>query len=292
MSRYRFIRSFYDEPNLVKHLFQLLEVVFPEIGITAAAENAKKLGAPWETASTPFIKFQDDIAITHVGVLEIPMQLMGENVTVGGIHGVCTHPEFRRRGYYREVMEEVLDYCESRYQTLVLTTSQPEFYEPFGFRVVKEHNFKSKCNSTGGVNGFRLLNLSDEKDIKLLHRLLSTREPVSNIVGVVNEKSLFCVNEGRNSLYYAPDLDTIVVMEVQGTKLKLFDIVGTKIPLLMAILSRISQPIEDVEVYFSPERLDVDVEAFPHIFDETVLMVRGAFPAEFEKFMLPRSARC
>ncbi|MEB3181302.1 MAG: GNAT family N-acetyltransferase [Nostocaceae cyanobacterium] len=292
MSRYRFTRSFADEPNLSKHLFQLIELVFPEIGITAAAENAKKLGAPWETASTPFMKFQDDIAITHVGVLEIPMRVMGENVTVGGIHGVCTHPEFRRRGYYREVMEEILDYCDSCYQTLVLTTSQPELYELFGFRVVKEHNFKSKCNSTGSVNGFRLLNFSEEKDIKLLQRLLSTREPVSNIVGVVNEKSLFCVNEGRNSLYYALDLDAIVAMEIEGTKLKLFDIVGTKIPSLAAILSRISQPIEEVEIYFSPERLEVDVEAFPYMYEETVLMVRGVFPAEFEKFMLPRSARC
>jgi predicted N-acetyltransferase YhbS len=292
MSKYRFLRSFADEPNLVKHLFQLLEVVFPEIGITAAAENAKRLGAPWEAASTPFMKFQDDVAITHVGVLEIPMQLMGKNVTVGGIHGVCTHPEFRRLGYYREVMEEVLDYCDKRYQTLVLTTSQPEFYEPFGFRVVKEHNFKSKCNSTGGVDGFRLLNLSDEKDIKLLNRLLSTREPVSNIVGVVNEKSLFCVNEGRNSLYYAPDLDAILVMEVEGTQLKIFDIVGAKISPLTAILSRISHPIEEAEIYFSPERLEVDVQAFPHMYDEGVLMVRGVFSAEFEKFMLPRSARC
>jgi predicted N-acetyltransferase YhbS len=54
-------------------------------------------------------------------------------------------------------MEEVLDYCAYRYDTLILTTAQPEFYEPFGFRVVGEHIFIAKCDSAGSTDGFRLL---------------------------------------------------------------------------------------------------------------------------------------
>jgi hypothetical protein len=69
--------------------------------------------------------------------------------------------------------------------------------------------------------------------------------------------------------------------------------VTTQICSLKNILSKITQPIEEVVIYFSPELLDVkDVQSFPHTFDETVLMVRGKFAAEGEKFMLPRSARC
>jgi hypothetical protein len=46
-------------------------------------------------------------------------------------------------------------------------------------------------------------------------------------------------------------------------------------------------------IYFSPELLNIkDVQAFSYAFDETVLIVRGKFAAEGEKFMLPRSARC
>jgi hypothetical protein len=123
-------------------------------------------------------------------------------------------------------------HCDQRYETLVLTTPQPEFYLPFGFRIVEEHIFKVKCDSTGGTDGLRTLNFADIKDFTLLHRLLE-------------------------------------------------------------ILARIPQPIEEVVIYFSPELLDVkDVQAFPYAFEETVLMVRGTFAAEGEKFMLPRSARC
>lgn len=292
MHQYRFKRSFSEDPALSQGLFHLLETVFPDIGISSAAEVGRVLGAPWETASTPFIRFHNDVAITHVGVLEIPMQIMGEVAIAGGIHAVSTHPEFRRRGYYREVMAEVLDYCDNRYDTLILTTTQPEFYQPFGFRVVQEHAFMTKCNPADSTNNLRLLNFSEPKDLNLLHRLLETRESASNIVGIVNEKALFCVNEGTRPLHYAEDLDLIICMEIENTRLRLFDLVGTSIPTLKVLLERIPQKIVEVVTYFSPDRLNADFQAFPHIFDGTWLMVRGEFAAEGKQFMLPRSARC
>nr|CAA88046.1 protein expressed during heterocyst differentiation [Nostoc sp. PCC 6720] len=85
------------------------------------------------------------------------MVIMGQRVTVGGIHGVATRPEFRRKGYYREVIEEVLEYCDQIYETLILTTPEPEYHLPFGFRVVEEYIFHLKCSSKGNVNGWRIL---------------------------------------------------------------------------------------------------------------------------------------
>ncbi|MFE1743859.1 hypothetical protein [Coleofasciculus sp. H7-2] len=187
----------------------------------------------------------------------------------------------------------MLKYCDKRYETLVLTTLNPEFYTSFGFRKLEEYVFKIRWYSQSGNDGFRILNFDDAKDLKLLHRLLETRIPVSKIVGVVKEKALFCANEGSRPLYYAEDLDLIACMEIKDTQLHLFDIVATQICPLKEIIERIPQTIEEVTIYFSPELLDAgDIGAFPHAFDETVLMARGKFAAEGEKFMLPRSARC
>ncbi len=285
------MRSFSDDPTLSQRLFHLLEAAFPDI--SDIAQHARTLGAPWEAVSTPFVRFEGDMAVTHVGVLEIPMVVMGQTVTVGGIHGVCTHPEFRRRGYFRQVMEEVLEYCASRYETLLLSTAQPELYSSFGFRVVQEHAFVTKCTSTSHANGFRVLNTQNADDLKLLHRLLSDREPVSKVVGVVNEKAVFCFNEGTRPLHYAEDLDVIVCIEIEGTRLKLFDLVGTRICPLTAVVERIPQRFDEVVIYFSPDRLETDARAFPHVLDgDSLLMVRGSFAAEGQPFMLPRSARC
>ncbi|MCT7952671.1 hypothetical protein NG798_23000 [Ancylothrix sp. C2] len=87
----RFQKSFQDDPRLSYQLFNLLQIVFPELGFSEIAEPARKAGAAWETASTPFIFFQKNQVVSHVGVLEIPLCLMGENITVAGIHAVATH---------------------------------------------------------------------------------------------------------------------------------------------------------------------------------------------------------
>ncbi|WP_017745399.1 GNAT family N-acetyltransferase [Scytonema hofmannii] len=290
----RYQRSFSQDTTLSSKLFNLLEIVFPGAGITSHIEQARKLGVAWEDASTPFARFHDDGSlITHVGVLSIPMRLMGKDVIVGGVHAVCTHPDFRRRGYYREIMNEVLDYCDKRYETLVLTTSNPEFYQTFGFRFVQEHSFIASVNSLGGVNGIRLLDINNIDDVKLLHQLLETRAPVSNIIGVVNEKPLFLVNEATRSMYYCPDLDTIACMSIDNNELKLYDLVAPQIFPLKELIQRIPHHIKSCSIYFNPESLKTNTEVLPELLDgDSHLMVRGTFTPEHQKFMIPRSARC
>jgi predicted N-acetyltransferase YhbS len=273
-------------------LFDFLETAFP--GLRKAAEQARALGATWESVSTPFLLFEEGRIVSHVGVLELPLVLLGRVVPVGAIHAVATHPGFRRRGYYRRLMEEMLSYCADRYETLVLITGNPEYYEPFGFRVVQEHCFTVQCNSTGGTDGLRLIDKEDAGDVALLNRLLEAREPVSKVVGVVREKAVFCFNEGDRPLCYAEDLDVIVSLELDGTRLRLFDVVGESLPPLAALLERIPQRIEEVTVYFAVDQLAVDAKATPYVLDQdgpSYLMARGPFSAEGQAFTLPRSAR-
>jgi predicted N-acetyltransferase YhbS len=284
--------SFSDNPALSERLFDLLDTVFP--GVRQVAQNARALGAPWESVSTPFIHFEQGRAIAHVGVIELSLVLLGRTVTVGSIHGVATHPEARRRGHFRRLMEEVLQYCAGRYETLMLTTEHPEYFAPFGFRVVKEHLFTVKCDSAGGSDGFRLLDTSQTGDIALLHRLLETRQAVSQVVGAVNEKAVFCFNEGSRPLHYAADLDVIACLELEEGRLKLFDIVGPKIPPLARVLERIPQRLDEAAICFSADQLAVEAEATPYVLDHdgpSYLMVRGPFAAEGQPFTLPRSAR-
>jgi GNAT superfamily N-acetyltransferase len=284
--------SFSTDSALSQRLFALLDVVFP--GVSQIAQNAAALGASWESVSTPFVYMNEGRMISHVGVIEIPLVLHGQIVHVGSIHAVATHPDYRRRGYYSQVMKEALQHCEPRYETLVLTTEHPEYFQPFGFRSVQEHLFTVKPRETRGRNGMRLMNVQDANDIALLHRLLETREPVSSVVGVVQEKAVFCFNEGSRPLRYVPDLDVMVCLAVEGTQLKLFDIVGPKVPTLAALLEQMSQPIAEVAICFSTDRLAVEAQGTPYIFDHdgpSYLMVRGPFAPENSPFTLPRSAR-
>jgi hypothetical protein len=129
-----------------------------------------------------------------------------------------------------------------------------------------------------GGDGFRLLDTRQAGDIALLHRLLETRQAVSQVVGVVNEKAVFCFNESSRPLHYVADLDVIVCLELEERRLKLFDIVGPKIPPLASVLERIPQPLDEVAICFSADQLAVEGEATPYVLDHdgpSYLMVRG-----------------
>jgi GNAT superfamily N-acetyltransferase len=284
--------SFLAEPTLSQRVFGLLDVVFP--GVPQVAQNARALGASWESVSTPFVHIDGDRVISHIGVIEIPLVLHGKIVRVGSIHAVATHPSSRRRGHYGQLMEEILHHDESRYETLILTTEHPEYFQPFGFRYIQEHLFTVKSQGISGRNGMRLMDMQDANDIALLHRLLEAREPVSHVVGVVQEKAIFCFNEGSRPLHYIPELEVMVCLELEGTRLRLLDIVGPKLPTLAALLEQMSQPIEEVAICFSADRLAVEAQVTPDIFDHdgpSYLMVRGPFVPENSPFTLPRSAR-
>ena len=300
MAEEQFTRSYAQDHTLKGRVFDLLECCFP--GITQAERESLALGHPWEMASTPFVSFAGERAITHVGLLEIPLVLLGQTVRVGGIHAVGTRPAYRRRGHYRQVMTAVLEYCACRYSTLLLTTGQPALYEPLGFRVLQEYIFLTSWAAPGGQQGFQPFNPHDPHALQLLDRLLEARTPVSQILGVVREKAVFRFNARRFPLYYAADLEAFVACAFDGTRLRLFDIVATQVPSLEAILARFPQRIEEVVTYFSPDCLGADFQAVPHLLLDPpgalggagadFLMVRGPFAAEGQPGMLPRTARC
>ena len=284
--------SFSAEPDLGPTLFELLDSVFP--GIRHGASSARALGAAWESVSTPFVCFEGGRAVSHVGVIELSLVVLGRAVKVGSIHAVATHPDHRHRGLYRRVMDEALRHCASRYETVILTTEHPEYFAPFGFRHVPEHVFTIRLESAGSPGGLRRLDLGVPEDLALLHRLLATRAPVSEVVGVVDEKAVFLFNEGRRPLYHVADLDVVVCMELEGSRLALFDIVGPRVPPLAELVGRLPNRVEEVEVNFSADRLGTDARPVPRLLDHdgpSYLMVRGPFAAEGHAFTLPRSAR-
>jgi len=84
----------------------------------------------------------------------------------------------------------------------------------------------------------------------------------------------------------------IICCDLDGSRLKLFDVVGPRLCSLADIVKRIPQRIDEVEFYFSPERFEVQTRAVPRRFaGNSHVMVRGSFDVEGEAFMIPRSAR-
>jgi predicted N-acetyltransferase YhbS len=287
--------DFGSEPGLAGRLFPLLDRVFP--GLAASAERIRALGASWEEVSTPFVAEVDGEPVSHVGLIALPLVLMGAEATAGSVHAVATHPEHRGRGHYRAAMEELLAWAESRFPTLVLTTEHPEYFTPFGFRHAPEQATlwsvpEGLRRATPGR--LRRLDLAVPADLALLHRLLDEREPVSRVLGVRREKTIFLFNEARNPLWYAPELDAALCLEREGHRLRLYDLVAPRLPRLEDLAACLPWEVEELEICLAPDRLAPDEASHPVLFEHdgpSWLMVRGPFAAEGQPFILPRGAR-
>ena len=278
-------------PQLLDEVFGLLDLAFPGAELPRKERDARRLGGRWDAISTPFVQRVDGALVSHVGVLSHRMAVNGRPFAVGGVHGVATHPERRRRGHYRAAMEEALAWADARWDALELSTAEPELYEPFGFRVLDEHRFVGRGRG-GGRAGLRRLDYASPADVELLQGLLGRRAPVSHRLGVVEPGDVFLFVESWRPPLYADDLDAAFALEIEGTTVRLYDVVAPVIPPLASLWDRLPREIQRVEVYFAPDRLDAELNPEPHVLDgDDHFMVRGAFPVPDGPFMLPRSAR-
>ena len=157
--------NYADDPTLGDRVFELLETWFTGIAKPRAA--AASLGSLWDNCSTPFVIEKDGRIVSHVGLLAMSYVIEGEHHQLGGVHAVCTLESERRKGHFRRIMEELLEFCEGRYDTLELGTENPEYYEPFGFRVVEEHRFVARVSSPGAAGGFRRVHAPSEGELAL-----------------------------------------------------------------------------------------------------------------------------
>lgn len=113
----------FADARVRRAIYELLDTSFHEL--SPRIMLAERLGARWPEVSTPFVVFDGDVAVTHVGVLAAPMVIAGRPRIVAGVHAVCTRPGYRGRGFSRHVMEEALEYASRRARSRAAPRTRP-----------------------------------------------------------------------------------------------------------------------------------------------------------------------
>lgn len=280
----------YRSQRARREVLTLLDRTWPGAG--ARFQHAADLGWSWADHSTPFLAIDRQAPVAHAGVLRVPLRVQGEAHRVNAIHGVCTHPDHRRRGHGHRVLSEALAFCDAQGETTFLNTSIPGYYEPFGFRAIVEQRWR--VAPAGEHRPGRPLSWQDEADVALLHALLPERAPLSDALTGVDPGWLFAIDAmlERAVLTTVPDTDAIVVYGVEGTTVQVFDCVARDLPPLDRLLAALP-PARRVALCFSPDRFAprLSTPVAGAYDDGSVLMVRGPWPAE-HGVMLPILYRC
>lgn len=287
--------SVYHDQEKRGQVYLLLASIWPRL--EEGIPRAQLWGAAWHAVSTPFVRFEAETAIAHVGVIPVPMVVAGEAVEMAGIHAVCTRPEYRGRGLSRALMEEALAHCDTRFPAAFLTTEEPELYTRYGFRLVPQQTFVSALEPRVAEAVPRRLSLDDAADRALLGRLLATRSAVSQVLGTREPGWLFKINvslwhEIAGHIHYLEDLDCAVVYRSERGTLRIYDLIAAELPPLDELVARIGQGAERLELLLTPDRLQAEELRPVPLASGDSLMVRGPFPAEGTPLILPPLARC
>lgn len=288
-------RSYRDEPALADEVFALLGRVFPDEPLGRARLAALRFGAPWESASTPYLHRVGGGLVSHVGLLALDVMIGDRPWRVGGVHAVATDPAHRRRGHYRRIMAELLADADRRFEGLLLTTLHPEYFRDFGFRVVPEWTFRAEVAGSGGELASRVLDLETASDRAVIHRLLERRAPLSPVLSLGREKCVWAFYEAVSPLRFVPALDLVMVAEQGAGGVVLHDVIASRLPPLGDLLAAWPEPVGSVEARFSPEHLDPRFRPAPlepSEGDGTVLMARGPLPLDGRPLRLGRGGRC
>jgi GNAT superfamily N-acetyltransferase len=269
----------------------LLEESFP--GIKANILRCEKLGFPWH--SKPFLKEEKGEILSHVGFLEYPISIDGKQHRAAALHAVCTKSTYRRQGLASQLIQEALQWAEKQYEFVILYTGIPQFYEKLAFQCVQEYRFHLPCKRTKGSKSLKPL-VSPE-DNALFKRCFHTRALLSNCVwirdngDIASFNALFATYPTFWSLHYSESIDGIISYEIKEKTLHLYDIIAKEIPSLDLILEHLPTAIDDINFYFSPDRLTQMAVPEPHLYDHGHFLVHGNWP-KIKPFMISPTSRC
>lgn len=76
--------------------------------------------------------------ISSLQIHEHVLSLKGKQLKISYIYGVATHPDYRRRGYMRKLMESALDEVSHNHLITFIYGFHPKLYKQFGFETIYE----------------------------------------------------------------------------------------------------------------------------------------------------------
>jgi GNAT superfamily N-acetyltransferase len=218
----------------------------------------------WDNDYRPFSLFAaDGRVVASVCLYSMRMVIAGRQARVGQLSSMAVLPELRRQGLGRQLTEAALRWASGTgHESFMLFSSEEAlpFYRSLGFTLTAEHTpvLRLADKSAGAAtpvdacSGIRSLDMTQPADHTLLYRLASSRCPVSQQVGVLNERLLmfraFFPPRGSKALYI-PSLDVAILFRRRDGVLTLFDIVGPRLPLFVELSPFLLGP-DDRELVF------------------------------------------
>ncbi len=280
-----FRKNYWDSPELKNEFMGFMVQIF---GLDLSLwDNA----GFWDERYRPFSYFSDSRLVSNVCVYTMDMTILGKKCSVAQISAVGTLPEYRGKGLSHKLTQVALEWARDSHDIFFLFADENayQFYKKCDFRLTNEYKARISVRGKNAQPGALKLDMTRKNHIELAHRLASNREPVSNILGISNDKlfMFWCLGPLRDYIHYIPALDILVLYKRENGTMTIFDIVGKTMPSFAEIYSCICQPgDETVEFLFMLDKLYLGSFDLVKVEGNGTHLL-GNFPLEGTKFLFP-----
>lgn len=284
--KYTYKENYWNKPELIRELISFLNQIH-NLDLTLWNNSGF-----WDKKYRPFSYFDGDTLVSNACVYSMDMMVLGRRCKVAQISAVGTLQEYRRKGLSLELNKKAIEWARSEHDFFYLFADEEaqSLYNKCGFRKVDEHAYYYPVEGMSPKSGTMKIDVQNKDHLNLIYHLAKKREPVSDMLGVLNEKlfmfwSLYFL---KDNIYYIDYLDLLVLCENVDNRLTIYDIVGKKIPEFSKIYPYIAnQNNKDVEFLFMIDKMNLKDCKELKLEEGNGTHLMGDFPLEGQNFILP-----
>ncbi|MCE4049652.1 GNAT family N-acetyltransferase [Bacillus sp. Au-Bac7] len=249
MEKLKFVKDYKQDDVLRQSFSELASSVF---GISFEEWYQKDC---WNDRYIPYSFHDHGKIVANVSVNLIDLLIAGQKKKAVQIGTVMTHPDYRGCGLSRSLLEKVLADYEEKTDVIYLFANNEvlDFYPKFGFKEVEEQEFflEYKHKQTEGVT-VRKLNGKSVDDLRFIESVARRRKPLSQAFstgGAWGILLFYCLNVFHEHIYYLEKEEVIVICEMEGNKLHLYEVMASHSIVLEKLLAQIAKA-DTTEVVF------------------------------------------
>ncbi|TYR76090.1 GNAT family N-acetyltransferase [Rossellomorea vietnamensis] len=273
MDGYTFVKGYRDNMSLRKSFNALSSQVF---GIDF--EKWYERGF-WTGKYDPYSLVDGDKVIANVSVNKINLIIEGERKSAVQLGTVMTHKDYRGKGFSGVLMKKVLE--EFRGVDLIYLFANStvlEYYPKFGFHAVEEQQPVMELAGKGQRVTLKKLDGQSDEDIKFIFHLAKSKMALADRFSTTDTAELlmfYCTYVFPENIYYWPEKDMIILMNIEGETLHIYDVITYKKVDLQETAARVAPPtVKKVRFHFTvPVSSRITTEDFR---GDEVLFVRPA----------------
>jgi predicted N-acetyltransferase YhbS len=266
----------------------------PKVFARASFRRWYELGG-WDEDYVAFSLADGADIVANASLQRMSIVLRGEWITGWQLGAVGVVPQWRGRGLQRQIMQRLLGSIDEKDIVFLFANDTVlDFYPLFGFKRVIESVFGAEYDVKPASEPLRALSIDRAEDLALLARVAAAAAPTTREFGARNYGGVllwYWANFYDGCFYYCEAEDAIIVAELDGTTLRICDVLARTPFDLRSYLPRVAKDAaQRVEFGFTPDVWWPDARVMAD-YTESPLFVRGAHRLPEAPFKFPMLAQ-